>query len=161
MKSGHTEDGILFNFTLAKYIDGSVEVIAASCVPTWTYMEGYQERYTILPLDYSQVDTWQETFQVDDETYAACMDSYQRTMELVGEGLEKAQAHFDAVHEAKAEILSDPNWTPEPATEPTQVTETVPGSVPAEGETTAPTDETTVPAEGETTAPTGETGTTE
>ena len=145
MKTGHTEDGILFHFTLARYIDGSVAVIDAGCTPTWTYMEGNQESYTILPLDHSKLDTWQETFQIDDDTYAACVDSYERTMELVGGGLEKAQAWFDAAHEAKAEILSDPNWTPEPVTEPTEVTE--PAAEPTE---------TSEPAE-----PTGETGATE
>ena len=154
MKSGHTEDGILFNFTLARYIDGSVEVISADCIPTWTYMEGNQEAYTILPLDYSRLDSWQEVFQVDDDTYASCVDSYERTMALVGSGLEKAQAYYDAAHEAKAELLSDPNWSPEPVTEPTEITEPTNGSEPA-----TQTDAATVPAE--TTAPeepAGETG---
>ena len=66
MKSGHTEDGILFNFTLARYIDGSVAVIETSCIPTWVHMEGNKESYTILPLDYSQLDKWQENFQIDE-----------------------------------------------------------------------------------------------
>ena len=148
MKTGHTEDGILFHFTLARYIDGSVAVISAGATPTWTYMEGYQEGYTILPLEYSQRDSWQETFGIDTDAYAACLDSYVRTMDLVEEGLEKAQAHFDTVYAAKAEILSDPNWTPEPVTEPTEATEPaadptevtgVPDTVPTEAETTAPT----------------------
>ena len=105
MKTGHTEDGILFNFTLAKYIDGSVEVIATSCVPTWVYMVGDKESYTILPLDYSLLDSWQETFGIDDDTLAACVASYERTMELVGAGLEKAQAWYDQQHEARTESL--------------------------------------------------------
>lgn len=109
LKTGHTEDGILFNFTLVKYIDGTVEVQSAGCTPTWVHMEGYQERYTILPLDYSKLDTWQETFAIDDETYAACVDSYERTMALVGEGLEKAQAYFDTVNAAKVTELQDAN----------------------------------------------------
>lgn len=149
MKSGHTEDGILFHFTLARYIDGTVEVISTGCTPTWVYMEGYQESYTILPLDYSKQDLWQETFQIDDETYAACIDSYNRTMALVSSGLDKAQAHFDDVHAAKAEILSDPNWTPAPPTEPTEVTEPV----------TEPSDHTQPTGVSESTEATGETGT--
>lgn len=137
MKSGHTEDGILFNFTLARYIDGSVEVIETSCTPTWVHMVGDKESYTILPLDYSQLDKWQENFQIEDDIYAACVDSYNRTMELVGSGLQKAQEWFDTVHAAKYEILSDPNWSPEPETVPTE-----------------PPTEATAPA----TDPTGETG---
>ena len=123
MKSGHTEDGILFNFTLVKYIDGTVEVLETSCVPTWVYMVGNKQSYTILPLEFELREQWQETFGIDETTYNACIDSYNRTMELVGEGLEKAQAWFDALYEAKHEILSDPNWTPEPVTEPTEATE--------------------------------------
>jgi poly-gamma-glutamate synthesis protein (capsule biosynthesis protein) len=122
MKSGHTEDGILFNFTLAKYIDGSVEVIDASCTPTWVHMVGDKESYTILPLDYSLLDQWMELFQIDDATYTACMNSYNRTMELVGAGLEKAQVWFDALREAKTEYLSDPAWS-EPTEPPTEATE--------------------------------------
>ena len=143
MKSGHTEDGILFNFTLARYIDGSVEVIEASCIPTWVYMVGNKESYTILPLDYSRLDNWQETFQISDTTYNACVDSYNRTMDLVGEGLEKAQAWYDTLHQSKEAVLSDPNWVPEPETEPTEVTEPV----------TEPTEE-TVPTETGATDPT-------
>ena len=148
MKTGHTEDGILFNFTLVKYIDGTVDVLEASCVPTWVHMVGDKESYTILPLDFELREQWQETFGIDEDTYNACINSYNRTMDLVGEGLEKAQAWFDAMFEAKYAILSDPNWTPEPVTEPTEVTEATEvteGTEPAES-TEAPT-ETTVPAE--------------
>ena len=151
MKSGHTEDGILFNFTLVKYIDGTVEVLEASCTPTWVNMIGYQKGYVILPLDYSRVDSWQEDYQLDDSTYANCLASYDRTMALVGEGLEKAQAWFDAQHEAKSAVLNDPNWKPEPVTEPTEVTEpaetTLPTEVPGEtaGETLAETQASTEP----------------
>ena len=106
MKSGHTEDGILFNFTLVRYTDGTVAVRETSCVPTWVHMVGSQQKYIILPLDGQTRDSWQETFQIDDSTYSACVDSYGRTMELVGEGLEKAQSWFDQCHEEKAAQLS-------------------------------------------------------
>ena len=107
MKTGHTEDGILFNFTLVKYIDGTVEVLDASCTPTWVYMVGDKQSYTILPLDYSQVDNWQETFQIDDKTMTACINSYNRTMDLVGAGIDKANEWFSALHEAKEASLSN------------------------------------------------------
>ena len=138
MKTGHTEDGILFNFTLVKYIDGTVEVLETSCVPTWVYMVGNKESYTILPLEFELREQWQETFGIDEDTYNACVNSYSRTMELVDEGLEKAQAWFDAMYEAKHAILSDPNWEPEPTTEPTEVTEPV----------TEPTEITEAPTDG-------------
>ena len=119
MKTGHTEDGILFNFTLVKYLDGTVEVLEAGCVPTWVNMIGYQEAYHILPLDYSRLENWQEDYQLDEDTYAACVASYDWTMALVGPGLEKAQEWFSARHEEKSAELNDPNWTPSPVTEPT------------------------------------------
>ena len=154
MKSGHTEDGILFNFTLAKYPDGSVEVIETSCTPTWVYMVGDKESYTILPLDISLQDKWQETFEIDEDTLAACIDSYERTMALVGEGLTKAQAWFDAVHEEKVAYFSDPTWD-DPTEPPTEATE--PPTEPTDD--TTPTDATnpsedTIPTETGSTEPT-------
>ena len=148
LKTGHTEDGILFNFTLVKYIDGTVEVLETSCVPTWVYMVGDKQSYTIFPLEFDLREQWQETFGIDEDTYNACINSYNRTMELVGEGLEKAQAWFDAQFEAKYAILSDPNWTPEPVTEPTEPTEVTESTEPTEitEETEAPS-ETAAPTE--------------
>jgi len=118
MKSGHTEDGILFHFTLAKYIDGSVDVVSTSCTPTWVNMVGYKEDYIILPLDDAKKDAWKEDFQLTEELYQSCVNSHNRTMALVREGLERAQNYFDQLSAEKTAILSDPNWTPEP--EPTE-----------------------------------------
>ena len=154
MKSGHTEDGILFNFTLVKYIDGTVEVLDTSCVPTWVYMVGDKESYTILPLDFSLRESWQETFGIDEDTYNLCLASYERTMALVGEGIEKANEWFAAMHQAKVEELNDPNWKPQPpeteppettvppeTTAPTEPTDTTEGTDPSETtEVTAPTE---------------------
>lgn len=106
MKTGHTEDGILFNFTLVKYIDGTVEVLDTSCTPTWVYMVGDKESYTILPLDYSLQDKWQETFQISDKTMTACVNSYNRTMDLVGAGIDKANEWYHALHTAKEASLT-------------------------------------------------------
>ena len=142
MKSGHTEDGILFNFTLVKYIDGTVEVLDTSCIPTWVHMVGNKESYTILPLDYTLLDQWQETFGIDEDIFSACLASYNRTMELVGAGIEKASAWFREMHLAKVAQLNDPNWQPEPPeteppettvpTEPTEIPETTAPSAPTE-----------------------------
>ena len=146
LKTGHTEDGILFNFTLVKYIDGTVAVTDTSCVPTWVYMVGNKESYTILPLEFSLRDQWQEMFGIGETTYNACLASYDRTMELVSAGLEQAQAWFREMHQAKVDLLSDPNWKPEPpATEPPETTAPV-----EETEATEATDPSEVP---ETTAP--------
>jgi hypothetical protein len=104
-------------------------------------MIGNKEKYYILPLDISVQDSWTETFQLDEDTYAACVASWQRTMELVGDGLEKAQNWMDEAHAEKTVYLSDPNrpWETEPATEPiTEPSQPVETTVPTEPE--APTE---------------------
>ena len=143
MKSGHTEDGILFHFTLVRYIDGTVAVRSAGCTPTWVNMIGNKEKYYILPLDASQQDQWAEMFQLEDSTFAACLDSYDRTMELVGPGLEKAQAWFEEAYAEKVLYLSDPSrpWETEP-TKPVTEPVTEPSEPPVE--TSAPTEPTSV-----------------
>ena len=105
LKTGHTEDGILFNFTFVRYVDGTVALRSTDCIPTWVHMEGNKERYTILPLDYSQKDNWQALFEIDEATLNHCTDSYFRTMELVEPGLTKAQQYLDETNAAKLEAL--------------------------------------------------------
>ncbi len=147
MKSGHTEDGILFNFTLVKYIDGTVEVLDTSCVPTWVYMVGDKQSYTILPLEFSLRETWQELFGIDEDTYNACLASYERTMALVGEGIEKACIWFEQAHQAKVDELNDPNWKPQPPeTEPPETTEPTIPSETAESTASTQVPETTDPS---------------
>ena len=144
MKSGHTEDGILFNFTLARFIDGSVEVINVDCIPTWVHMVGDKESYTILPLDMTQKDVWQETFGIDEDTFAACLASYDRTVALVNEGMTKAQEWYGIVCANKQEILSDPSWSQptEPVTEATEAASEPTGGTEAADESSVPTGET-------------------
>ena len=127
LKTGHTEDGILFRFTLVRYIDGTVMVQSADAIPTWVNMPLDQSLYAILPLDNATRDQWQDAYGIGNTTYAACEASYDRTMALVGNGLEKAQAYFDTVNEEKIYQLRNPELFPEPAetesTAPTEVTE--------------------------------------
>lgn len=161
MKTGHTEDGILFNFTIAKYSDGNVTVQSTSAIPTWVHMVGVKESYTILPLDDTTRDQWKEKYGIDDTTFGYCEASYDRTMALVGPGLEKAQQYYDTYN---AEILAGLHIPVEetvPTEPPTEATEET--AVPATGETAAPAEDTS-PAEDsapveETTTPTAETTT--
>ena len=168
MKTGHTEDGMLFNFTIAKYSDGNVAVQSVDVIPTWVHMVGMKESYTILPLDDSIRDQWMEKYEIDETTFSYCEASYDRTMALVAPGLEKAQQYCESYN---AEILAGlhiPVAETEPTEPPTEATEeaTVPAtgagattetdSTEAAEETTAPVEATTEPT-GETTAPTNET----
>lgn len=88
-ESGHTEDGILFSFTFAKYSDGTVRVEGADLLPTWSWYHTNSETgrrmYDILPLDDTVTD-WQSAYDLPDSAAEKALESYHRTMEIVGEG---------------------------------------------------------------------------
>ena len=97
VKTPHTEDGILFNFTFAKYSDGTVRVEDTSVIPTW--VNKYQSSstgkdvYEIYPLDI-QIEDWKTQMNLRDSTEKEARASYDRTMEIVGEGLEDIQNYL-------------------------------------------------------------------
>lgn len=94
--TAHTEDGMLFSITFAKYSDGTVIVESAELLPTW-----HTRQYRILPLDKSAND-WQAAFSVDSDTLAKMNASYDRTMEIVGAGMEQVQSYLKS-HVAEVE----------------------------------------------------------
>ena len=96
LKTGHTEDGVLFTMTFEKYVDGNVYLSQVKAIPTWVNMHtknGGRE-YNILPLDNDNREDWQTLFQLTDEELGEAEKSYQRTMNLVGSGMEAANAYF-------------------------------------------------------------------
>lgn len=97
IKTGHTEDGVLFSFTFAKYSDGTVILESTEILPTWvnlyTSSETGKAVYEILPLD-SSLEDWQTAFNLSDTTLAKAQKSYDRTMAIVGEGLTAVQAYL-------------------------------------------------------------------
>lgn len=93
MPTGHTEDGVMVTLTLHQNGDGSVEIKDIDLLPTWVYR--YQDndgsKYYILPLD--DVANIEKTTGISDIQQEA-QDSYDRTMEELGPGLEKAKQIF-------------------------------------------------------------------
>lgn len=89
--SGHTEDGMIFGVTFDKYSDGKVVLSKVDILPTWVIRESRGGKYVfqIIPLDLT-VSDW-KTFQLTDLTVKEAKESYNRTMELVGEGLNAAR----------------------------------------------------------------------
>ncbi len=87
--NGHTEDGLLFEYTFSKYEDGTVMLTGVDVLPTWCYMtgSGNSRKYTIVPLDKSCENEWQTKFGVAAEDVVFAQRSYERTMALVGEGI--------------------------------------------------------------------------
>ena len=92
IKTAHTEDGIVFNFTFAKYSDGTVRVEDASVLPTWInkYKRSStgKDVYDIYPLDL-QIEDWKTQMYMSDSTEEKARASYERTMKIVGEGMEQ------------------------------------------------------------------------
>ena len=104
--TAHTEDGILFTVTFEKYSDGTVYLADVSVLPTWVnkfYTDNHRDEYNILPLDYSRVEEWPEMFSIGEKTYEAARASYDRTMEIVGEGLAEVQDYLSSQKTARDE----------------------------------------------------------
>lgn len=83
--SGHTEDGMIFGVRFDKYSDGTVVIADVNILPTWVNLKTVSGKrvYQIIPLDTS-VNDW-SVFGLSSVTKAK--NSYNRTMKLVGEGL--------------------------------------------------------------------------
>jgi len=102
----NTEDGMLFSFTFAKYSDGTVVLEGAEVLPTWVYRyydANWTRKFKILTLD-DQIEDWKTALSIDDATEKECRDSYTRTMEIVGAGLEEANAYYSQ-NQAEVEAL--------------------------------------------------------
>lgn len=94
---GYTEDGALFTVTFEKYSDGKVYLAATDVVPTWVNMHSNNgaKEYNILPLLLEQQEGWTEQFGLTSGQFSAAQKSYDRTMGIVGEGLEQCQSWLE------------------------------------------------------------------
>ena len=90
MPTGHTEDGVMVTLHLHQDTDGTVSLTDVELLPTWVYRytEPRGSKYFILPLDdVANIETTTGISGIYDEAQA----SYDRTMEELGPGLEKAR----------------------------------------------------------------------
>lgn len=134
--TAHTEDGILFSVTFEKYSDGTVYLAGADALPTWVYKftnENKKLEYNILPLDYDRVDEWKTLFNINDHIFTKADNSYHRTMELVGAGLEECVTWLAEEKAVREQYYYDLAFFPEKFA--TQATEAPTEPV---AETTAP-----------------------
>ncbi len=113
--TGYTEDGALFTVTLEKYSDGSVYVAGTDVLPTWVNMSTVngKKEYNILPLDYDRLEQWQELFHLTDALYTSAQKSYDRTMGIVGDGLEECQTYLAQAKEDREAYYYDLAYHPE------------------------------------------------
>lgn len=96
MKSGHTEDGLLVNMTFSRYSDGTVILESVELMPTWVdmiYVEGDIRSYTVYALD-KEIEDWKSHYNLSGDSMWQFNESYQRTMELIGEGQTKIQEYL-------------------------------------------------------------------
>ena len=105
LTTGHSEDGVLFTFALAKYNDGSVRINAVNLLPTWVQVKGSGDNrdFYILPLNQAVVD-WKDTYDLSDDELSAAKSSYNRTMALITPGLNKVVSYL-----SEKNAVLDPN----------------------------------------------------
>lgn len=91
--SGHTEDGMLFSFTLRKLGD-DVTLDKVDIIPTWVnkYRGGSGHQYTIYPLE--TADDGSTKYSLDTTAAAKAKKSYERTKAIIAEGLTEVQKHI-------------------------------------------------------------------
>ena len=99
LKTGHTEDGVLFEFTFAKYSDGTVVLESADILPLWVNMftskATGKKVYQIIPLD-DEKETWRERFDLVDSSENKCKESLERTEKIIGGGLKEVKDYLNS-----------------------------------------------------------------
>lgn len=97
LNTGHTEDGALFTVTFEKSADGAVTVADCDVLPTWVHLyenANGKNEYNILPIDPEQKEQWKEKFGISDAICAELQNSWDRTMNIVGDGLTRCQDYL-------------------------------------------------------------------
>lgn len=102
INTAHTEDGVFFSFSFAKYSDGTVRLEDVQLLPLWVNKHKDSATgknvYDILPLDTS-IEDWKTQFDLTTSTFNQAKASYDRTMDLVSEGMQKIQQYLDTLPE--------------------------------------------------------------
>lgn len=98
VNTAHTEDGVMFSVTFCKYSDGSVYLLSTDILPFWVNLDKSKSPsdYIIIPLDETRSDQWSELYSLSDSVYNKALESYERTMDIVGEGLTECQEYLEA-----------------------------------------------------------------
>lgn len=88
--TGHTEDGVLFSFTLKKDKDG-VTLNSLDLIPTWVnkYKGGSGYQYTVYPLE--SAEDGSTKYSLDSAAAAKAAKSFERTKAIVAAGLTECQ----------------------------------------------------------------------
>ena len=98
LKTGHTEDGAIFEMTFSKYSDGSVYFEYVDVTPTWVhlYKENGKQVHSVVPLS-ENMDASSLGLDKTSDGYKNAQESYDRTIALVGDGLNECNQWLDSV----------------------------------------------------------------
>lgn len=96
LKTGHTEDGLIFEVTISEYSDGTVLIEKVKSVATWVHL--YSGTYNVVPLSKNLDSKASELGLSKSGTgLSLAKGSYERTMELVKEGTSKCNKYLSSV----------------------------------------------------------------
>lgn len=97
IKTGHTEDGIIFTMTFTKYSDGTVSADSIEIIPTWVHMYTENGKYihAVVPLNGDIEGSAEEKGLLkSSDGLALAKGSLERTNELVSEGEKKCNDYL-------------------------------------------------------------------
>ena len=96
LKTGHTEDGLIFKMTFSRYSDGTVVFEKVKSVPTWVHM--YSGKYNIVPLSKNLENKATDLgLTISASGLSLGKESYDRTMALVKEGTKKCNDYLSSL----------------------------------------------------------------
>lgn len=92
-ETGHTEDGVLFNYTFTKDSDAQVSLTSVDIIPIWVdrYGQTGNYQYTAYPLENIDMAS---NYGLDDATVQKARASYERTKAIMEQGLTECQQHL-------------------------------------------------------------------
>lgn len=100
LKTGHTEDGLIFEMTFSKYSDGTVVFEEVDAIPTWVhlYSENGQKVHSIVPLQGNLSDKAQSLgLNKTSDGVAQAKASLDRTNAIVAQGEKKCNDYLKSV----------------------------------------------------------------
>ena len=100
LKTGHTEDGLIFEMTFSKYSDGTVVFESVDAIPTWVhlYSENGKKVHSIVPLEGNLEENAAKLgLNKTSDGLSQAKASMARTEALVAEGEKKCNDYLDTI----------------------------------------------------------------
>lgn len=100
LKTGHTEDGLIFEMTFSRYSDGTVMFDSVDAIPTWVhlYSEGGRKIHAITPLEGNlEKNAGKLGLTKTSDGLAQAKASMARTNALVSEGEKKCNDYLSSL----------------------------------------------------------------